>query len=461
MEKLFNFTSKFFESLKCKVSWDGEVLKVENVPESFEKTYKKSPYYFIFDKKNLKENRVLVSQGEEFFNLIINYLKSAASTTLLKINFDLNPERVIERHFFFKNCTVSSMRKTYENNFFYRFMFHTNFTYLNKKEKEINEVYVHNGEIVKGSLEGYPVEDGKKEEVPKQEIEKNYEIAKNKIKEMVKEKTEEIVGQLNKKMETEKERIRQYFYRQIKEREDKIKNEQDKITQLKSQLFNSETESKEAAEKIDRHEKNIQRIKEELNLDKIKKEESRSITDEEHKHSLNVDNNLLNTTVIYYPIFKFRLNFDKDIKKILEIKFDPLISEISVVKCNKCEREIRQINLCENGHVICDNCIGKCMNCGGYFCEACLKDTCQYCHSKICKRCKTTCRKCHKSICHKHVKEDSLAGESGCESCLKECPKCRKTSDPKTFKKDSKGLLVCRACITKDTGNKMVDKIFR
>src|SRR4030042_1264309 len=450
MKKLFNFTAKFFESLKCKLSWDGEVLKVDNVPENFEKTYKKSPYYFVFDERNLEEGRVLVSPGEEFFNLMASYLKKAASTTLLKINFDIAHERIVERNFFFKNCRISGIRRTYENNFFYRFMFQTSFTYLNKKEKEINEVYVHNGEIVKGSLEGYPVEDGKKEDVPKQEIEKNYGIAKNKIKETVKEKTEEISRQLNRQLETAKERIKKYCERQIKEREERIKNEQDKIEQIKSQLFNSDAERKDALERIGRHEKNIQRIKEDLNIDKIKKEESRSIADEEHKHSLNVDNNLLNTTVIYYPVFKFRINFDKNIKKILELKFDPLINEISVFKCKKCEREIKKINLCENGHVVCDRCIGKCMNCGDYFCEDCLKDTCQICKSRICKKCRAVCRKCYKSVCHKHVKEDSLTGESGCESCLRECPKCRKTSDPKTFKKDSKGLQVCRACITKD-----------
>ena len=460
MEKVFNFTTKFFESLKCRLSWDGEVLKVEKVPESFEKAYKKGPYYFVFDRKNIKDERVLVSPGEEFFNLMTDYLKNSASTTLLKINFDINPDRIIDRRFFFKNCQVSGIKKTYENNFFYRFMFQTNFTYLNKKEKEINEVYVHNGEIVKGSLEGYPVEDGKKEDVPKQEMEKNYGIAKNKIKEIVKEKTMEISEQLNKKLETAKERIKQYCGRQIKEREEKIKNEQEKIEQLKNQVFYSDGEKEEAAEKIDRHEKNIERIKEELDIDKIRKDESLSIADEEQKHSLNVDNNLLNTTVIYYPIFKFRLNFDKNIKKVLEIKFDPLMNEWNTVNCSKCKKTIKQINLCENGHVVCDNCIGKCLNCGDYFCEDCLKDICQICHSRICKNCKTTCRKCHKSICKKHVQQDSMTGEYGCSSCLKECPKCHKISDPKNFKKGAGYLSVCRACIAKDAGKNIVDKIF-
>ncbi len=460
MEKIFNFTAKFFESLKCKLSWDGEVLRVENVPENFEKTYKKSPYFFIFDKKNIKDGRILVAPGEEFFNLMTGYLKNSASTTLLKINFEINPEKIIEKQFFFKNCQISGIKKTYENSFFYRFMFQTNFTYLNKKEKEINEVYVHNREVVKGSLEGYPVEDGKKEDVSKQEIEKNYEIAKNKVKEIVKGKTEDIALQLNKKLDTAKERIKQYCERQIKEREEKIKNVEEKIIQIKSQPASSEIERKEALEKIDRHEKNIQRIKEELDIDKIRKEEAISITDEEHKHSLNVDNNLLNTTVIYYPVFKFLLSFDKNIKKSMEIRFDPLMSEISKVYCNKCKKEIRQVNLCENGHVACDSCIGKCLNCGDYYCEDCLKDLCQVCHSRICKKCKVTCKKCHKSICKKHVEQDSMTGEYGCSSCLKECPKCHKTSDPKTFKKDAGYLLVCRACIAKDTGKNIIDKIF-
>jgi hypothetical protein len=457
--ELINFTAKFFESLGCKDSWDGKVLKIDNVPESFEKTYRKGPYIIVFDKKNLDDKKIFMGPGEEIFRLITDALKKTASTTLLKMKFEINPKKIIEKNLSFKNSCISEIKNVQEMNFFYRFIFQTNFTYLNKKEQIINEIYIHDGEAVKGDLEGYPIEEGKKEEVSTKEIEKNYEIAKSKLKEMITLKTEEISEKLDKKLSKEIERIDKYYETNAKETQDKIEIEKQRILQLKENLH--KPDKREALEKIRRSEKSIEKLKSDSDAEKSIKEKITAINDEKQKHSLNVDNNLLNTTVIYYPVFTFCIIFDKDIRKKLAIDYNPLKNKLGAIKCDSCGKPIKNINFCTGGHVACDNCIGKCSNCQDFFCTKCLSEKCSYCNSRICSKCKTTCKKCHKSICKKHVKHDALTGEPGCVLCLKECPKCRRTADPKSFKKGSNGISVCRLCIAKDAGNKVMKDILR
>jgi hypothetical protein len=456
---LVKFTTRFFENLGCKVSLEGDILKVENIPGSFEKSYKKGPYNIIFDSKHLNNERVLMKQGEEIFNLITGSLKKTASTTLLKINFNINPKKVLEKNFLFKNCSISEIRGNHEMNFFYRFIFQTNFTYLNKKEQIINEIYIHNGEVVNGDLEGYPIEEGKKEDVSTKEIEKNYEIAKNKIKDLVKNKIEQISEKLDKKLSKNLERIEEYYKNDAKEAEEKIENEKHRMNQIKENLFKSN--KNDSLEKMKRSEKNMERLKTEFDSEKIKKEMSIAINDEKQKHSLNIDNNLLNTTVIYYPVFTFNVIFDKNLKKSLKIDYNPLTEKTESIKCQTCDKPIKHINLCANGHITCDNCLGRCGNCKEYFCLKCLEDKCQICGLKICRKCKTTCGKCRKTICKNHARQDSLIGTFGCTSCLKDCPRCRRTTDPNSFKKDPMGILVCRLCIAKAAGNKIVKDIFR
>ncbi len=458
MNNLLNFTAKFFENLKAKLTWDGEVLTVENVPESFEKKYKKSPYYLVFDKNHLTEKRTLMNQGEEIFNIITQYLKKK-STTILKIKFDTNPEKILTNNLFFKNCSPTNIKTTSENNSFYRFMFQTNFTYLNKKEQVINEIYVHNGKVVKGDLKGYQVEEGKKQEISTKNIEKNYEIAKNKIKELIKERTQKISGNLNKHLTKGIGRIEKYYKTQTNEAEEKIKKEQQKINQL--QQKNTPEKNEETIEKINKSKETIEKIRQEVNSEKINKEKNNAINDEKHKHSLNIDNNLINTTVIYYPQYTYTITFDKNPKKTLKINYNPLLKELSEIKCDVCKKTIKQINTCANGHVTCDDHYLKCANCGGYYCTNCLKDNCQICHSKICKNCQTTCRKCHKTIGKKHLTKDEITGNSGCTNCLKTCPQCHKTSDPKTFTKNKKGTYLCKTCSAKEKGNNLIKDIFR
>ncbi len=455
-EKLFNFTRKFFENLQCTLEWDNKVLTVRNVPPAFETAFrKKSPYLLVFDPHYLTEQHLLVAKDEEILNAMTNYLKKSGSTTLLKINFDIDAKQLISKNFIFRNSEISEIRKNYKNDFFYRFTFQTNFTYLNKKEQAINEIYTHNNKVVEGNLSGYPVEEGKKEDVLAQEIEKNYNLAKTKVKELIKEKTEEIGAKLNTRLETEIKRINEYFDRNKKETEEKIRIENERIKQYESEK-NSENQE-EIMIKIERAKKNILRIKEENDAEKFRKEQEVAINDEKQKSSLNIENNLINTTVIYYPIFTIDIQADHNLKKHLKIEYNPLTEELKQVECPKCSKNIKEIYFCSNGHVVCNNCIEKCSSCNSHFCKDCLKFKCDYCSAKLCRNCYFRCRNCRRIMCIKHKKTDAVTGEEGCIACLKACPECKQFTNPKFFKKDSKGHLVCQKCISKEVGKNITE----
>ena len=51
MSELIKFTEDFFKNLGAIVSFDNEVMRIENVPKNFELFFgKTSPYYIVFEK---------------------------------------------------------------------------------------------------------------------------------------------------------------------------------------------------------------------------------------------------------------------------------------------------------------------------------------------------------------------------------------------------------------------------
>lgn len=461
IEKLQQFTAKFFENLRCTLSWDGKVLTVNNVPESFEKfSNKKGPYFLVFEEKYGTIENEIINPTSPILNAMKRFLQNTGTTTLLKLDFNNNPIEIIKNRLTFENCDITELKKSTENNFFYRFTFHTNFHYLNEKEQIINEVYVHNNEIVQGNLAGYPVSEGKKEEVSAQEIKKNYELAKKEITPLIENKTKEISESLNNKLEQEIGRITIHFNQIKKEINEKINTESQKLNFLKNQLkFSPEREKPELLKKIDKIEKTIEKVKEDNDFYKIEKDEEFTIKDEKHKHSLNIDNKLINTTVIYYPIFTYILIFDKKLKKQLKVIYNPLTQLVEPIRCSECDKEIKKIEMCSNGHVLCSKCARVCKDCGDTFCDKCLRYNCEICKKELCTECKTQCPKCGKYFCKNHMRRDNLTEEIGCTNCLKTCPKCRTCSEPRYFKKNSEGISICSKCASKEISKNISKQI--
>ncbi|MFZ5954925.1 MAG: hypothetical protein ACOYT4_00720 [Nanoarchaeota archaeon] len=459
IEQIQEFTINFFKNLKCKIS-DGEIIIIENVPKDFEEFFKKkSPYQLAFSEESKTEESILVAKGSSLLNAIRSFLEKSGSTTLLKIDFDVDYKDFVKKYCF-KNAEISNVQVKKKNNFFSRFTFLTTFQYLNDKEQILNELYVHNGEIVEGDLHGYEVVEGRKEDVSVEKIEEDCNIAKQNLKLRIEKKTEEVKNFLNQRLEKEISRIQGHYINHSEELKAGLIEELNKLKQAGEKISN-EDEKYKLNNKINEVLKKIDSLERGETFEKIEKEKSSAINGETQKHSLNIHNKLINTTIIYYPVYHFEILLkNKFANRVVTIIHNPLTQETNSLFCESCKLQTDDLYLCSSGHISCIKCMNRCMSCSGEFCEPCLKKRCEYCGAKLCNNCGERCFSCGKTFCQNHMKNDSITGRRSCINCLKQCPKCFEYSAPRNFKKDKNGMQICPRCFSKEFGRNVARRIF-
>ncbi|MBI2629877.1 hypothetical protein HYW76_02135 [Candidatus Pacearchaeota archaeon] len=444
-----DFTINFFQNLKCTISINEEVYTITNAPKDFEDFFgKKSPYYLVFEKSREKENTELITQGSYLLKAIKDYLDNKGQTTLLKLEINVNPIEIIKKKLSLKGCSINNISKKVENKTIIRFTFSSVFQYLNEKEQIINEIYTDDSGIINFNINKYSIIEGDKEEVSIKDIKEYHAKAKEQLKKNLVQNTEEISHLLEKKLDREKERIGKHFSNQIKEIDEEINKNSERIRILEEQ-------KKKAAEKdIPIIEEKISGIKEAIkaiqkdNLkEKIKKEEEFLLNDEIRKHSLNINNKLVNTSIIYYPVFLFNfILFNDSTRRYYQLKYNPITDEISRTNCENCKKEIDEIYLCFSGHISCEACLDKCECCNKQFCKNCLDKKCDICGKLLCKNCSVKCKKCWKQVCKTHMVKNST-GEEYCINCLKFCAGCKSWNLKEKMKKCRNcGVDLCEKC---------------
>ncbi len=454
-----NLVTNFFKTIRAKISWNNEELIVENVPKEFEKVIgKSSPYYFVFEEKFKTPRNSLINLEHNLIKIIARFLENSAKTTLLKINFDEKETlEKIKGNFRWRNCYPRGLIKREKYNLFLRFKFQTDFDYFNKSEQLINEIYIHNGTIVEGNLNDYQVTEGNPKEISIKEAEEFYPLALAKLKQLTKPKTEELSKELKEKLEKEIERIKKHYAQEILDFRNTLEGEGKKIEELQKD------KKPENLQKIERIKQNIERIKQGFDSQKFKKEEKQFINHETKKHSLNIRNKLANTTLIYYPMFVVNLGFmSNSASSNAEIIYDPLTNELKNLNCSNCKKDIKEIFLCSNSHIVCEACLSTCRECGKSFCQSCLTSKCNFCEKIMCKNCALHCAFCGKTICKSHSHKDKLTSRIGCQNCLKKCPKCNEYYRPNFFKQNPKTkTTLCEKCFSKEVSENIQKDLFR
>ena len=182
-----------------------------------------------------------------------------------------------------------------------------------------------------------------------------------------------------------------------------------------------------------------------------------------HKHSLGIDNKLVNTTVIYYTVFTFNLLLKGDgtSGRYIDMIYDPLTKSLNQVDCEGCGTRLNVLNLCSGGHICCGNCLRKCGECCEQFCVKCLTRSCSCCGKALCKNCSRMCLGCGKNVCENHMRVDCVSGEDRCVNCLRACMRCHGLSSPKFFGEAMDGSKVCQKCLGAERRGKVVESIFR
>ncbi|MCK4649847.1 hypothetical protein KAT36_01310 [Candidatus Pacearchaeota archaeon] len=471
MEQIEKFTIEFFENLKCNIFKDGDVLVVESVPKNFEDLYGKvAPYRLSFSGQS--SGAEFVGRGSVLLAAMTKFLKGVGKTTLLKIDFDVNPIKEIKKVISFKNCEIDNIVKKHKNNFFSRFTFMTTFQYLNESEQVVNEIYIHDGKIVEGDLSGYSVVEGKGAEVSSKHMEKSYDVAREALRGMLEGRTTEIGEALGAKMEGEIGRIRGHYGNLMSELGGDLSGAIEKMREVELVLRMADGEEKKVlGARLDRLRKGLVKIGDDDSRNKILKEQEFTIKDVMHKYSLNIDNKLVNMTVIYYPVFSFNLHLKSEVGgrrsvvgggagRLVKMSYDPLTKTLNKLVCESCGREIVNLNLCSAGHINCERCLVRCGECGEIFCKKCLKRSCSACGKLLCKDCSIMCFGCGKYVCKDHMRKDCVSGEERCVNCLRACLRCHGSASAKYFGEALDGSKVCQKCLGAEKRGAVLDRVF-
>ena len=489
MNQIKKFSEEFFRNLKCDVVWDGDILIVNNVPRSFEDLSGKSaPYRLVFDEVGSSESVVgsrrtdFVGKGSPMLVAMMKFLKGAGKTTLLKIDFEVDAEAEIRKRINFKNCEIvpqsgmtllaPELEKSYRNDFFTRFSFVTSFNYLNECERVVSEVYVHGGSVVEGDLDGYRVVEGEGLKVDGDSVKKDYEIAKKRSVELVSGKQREIGEILKGKVDIEVDRIREHYDRQLGELGGDLNGRLERMRRLELELRSSGVEKRGILrERLERMRTGLIRAGEDGIRERIVREMEATIQDVRQKFSLNVNRRLVNTTVIYYPVYTFRLCLKSEVggrssvvggkvERCIEVSYNPLTKSFAGLKCEGCGGEIVNLSLCAGGHVTCGECLDVCGECGKRFCVKCLGRSCESCGRKVCVDCAVLCRGCGRYFCGTHVRRDCVSGEERCVLCLRACLRCHGMAEEKFFGEARDGSKVCLKCLGAERRDKVLGKVF-
>jgi hypothetical protein len=462
MEKLKEFTLDFFNKLGSNITKKNEAYIISNVTKSFEDLVgAPGPYPITFDPNTTGAE--LLTHTSNIFRSINKYLENSGKTTLIKIDFNSGITDKIKSQIKLKNCEIENITRQHKNNFFSRFSFLTTFQYLNKKEQILSEIYIHEGKIVSGDLTGYKILEGEKRIEDTNFLKEDYNLAKEKVQELTIQKTEEISRILEANLESETKDIEEHYEHLLNELGGDLTSQLTKINSLDLEIRVTEDEGEKAElkSKIERLRKGLIKKGDDEAKSRVMKEKAFSINNAKQKNSLNISNKILNTTLIYYPIFQFKLYIKGDTsKRFIEVNYNPLTKEMDKLKCETCDMILPEIQLDEAGHLTCSNCIGHCSECGKVYCDRCLNKSCHVCGRPLCKTCSQVCFGCGKYTCGTHMRSDCVTGEERCTMCLRACLRCHGVTEEKYFKEALDGSKVCQKCIAEEKRNKVMKNLF-
>ncbi len=272
----------------------------------------------------------------------------------------------------------------------------------------------------------------------------------------------EISEELKVGADVEVGRIREYYDKQLGELGGDLKNKLVKIKELELELRScDEVECDGIRGRLDKLKKGLVKIGDDEAAERVLREREMTIGDAMQKFSLNVDRKLVNTTVIYYPVYAFRLLLKGgSSERFVDMTYDPLMKRLGRLVCEGCGADVVNLTLCAGGHVSCGECLDVCGECGKKFCPKCLKRSCVSCGRKLCRDCAVMCRGCGKFACRTHMRVDCVSGEERCVSCLRACLRCHGMCEERFFGEARDGSKVCMKCLGMERRGEVMGKVF-
>lgn len=448
--ELKKVVEEFFLGIGAQVNSLPSATRVDNVPADFQEKYGRvTPYHFNYDSSEDNSRFTeLVTKGSLILQKISDYLDKKGNTSCFRLVFPDDYLGAFKRHLKLRNAQIIGFTTKEKYDFVYRFTFQTLMQYLNEKEQVVNQVLVKDGQIIDFFLDSYNHEPFVIE-VSHDDVKKNYDSAKTYLKELVGSRIDETSKLLGDKLSKEELRIREHYKKQKGEYEESIRKLEFQIVDLEKQRANQEGEELENLNiRLLKIKKNLDDLRNSNYLKNLTGEESFFLSEESQKHSLNINNKLLSTTLIACPIYQFTLQIvSKDKTRFIEKSYDPLTQKLfPPFSCDSCSRVTVELILCNSSHLSCVNCSWNCSDCYSPMCKKCSIKTCDYCAKKLCSKCFSFCHICKSGVCKNHSKVDFTNNKSGCTKCLKQCLECKKYTSPINLAKNDDFNTLCKAC---------------
>jgi len=328
IDKSKEFILEFFKD--SNITDEKGILTISQVPIEFVNFIgKKPPYKLVFDINlhNKVKDSELIMQGSYFLLAIRDYLNDKGETSLLKINFKPDLKK-LSKNPLLKKYKILETKET--NDFLYEFSFLSTFQYLNDKKQSITKFLIKDKEILDIDLNKFNIEKGNNKDIYNNQVldsEKSYETAKKILDEKVNKEIKTIKLILKEKLEKELFRVKDHYFKQIKEKDEEVETCKNKIKMLQNKLRHTtydrdisilERTIRESKERLEMLQKKGYR--ERLNI-----EEKFHINDEIEKHVLSIKNVLINITVFYYPFYELKVS-NKGKNSI--IRYNPVLDRI-------------------------------------------------------------------------------------------------------------------------------------
>lgn len=324
--KAKDFILEFFRYSKIKE--EKGVVIISEVPHEFENFVgKKAPYKFVFDiaSHNRTKDSELIMQGSYFLLAIRDYLQDKGQTSLMKINIQRD-NREIAKNPQLKNYKIIEIKENGVN-FIEEFSFLSTYQYLNDKKQSLITNQVKDKELINLNLEKFSTQKGKIEDIPEIDSGESYGVAKKALDLVVAKEIRPIKKILKEKLEKELFRVKDHYFKQIKEKDEEVETCANKIKMLQSKLRHTSYERDVLIlqRTIRESKERLEMLKKKSYAERLKTEENFHINDEIEKHVLSIKNVLMNITVYYYPIYDIHISA-RGKKKV--VKYDPILARI-------------------------------------------------------------------------------------------------------------------------------------
>ncbi|MEZ4725855.1 MAG: hypothetical protein R3E79_01845 [Caldilineaceae bacterium] len=151
----------------------------------------------------------------------------------------------------------------------------------------------------------------------------------------------------------------------------------------------------------------------------------RKLAEEVENHRLRVQVQLFSYAVIQVPVAVADLTLSDGKReatiRVLRNRYDGTLQR---PQCHVCHKEMTQVALDRNGHLICDACIQQCNSCQDLLCTSCGVAACPVCGQQNCDTCGRLCWACGERACTAHSSLCPVCGDEVCHACQELCSHC-------------------------------------